>query len=73
MTTLERDNLLRVLTEIVTDVEADASATGRTIGEYFGNHGAAIAALATVLKVVCHELRDLEADHAPSSDAPPYA
>ena len=50
-----RDNLARVLTTIHLDMAADASAfdgkpfNGRTVAEYFGNQGAAIAAVARIV------------------------
>lgn len=46
------------------DMESDARRfdgqpfNGRTVAEYFGNQGAAIAALADVLKSIIEELKD---------------
>ena len=67
MTTEKFEQLLKVCRDVAADVEADASTfdgrpfTGRTVGEYFGNHGAAIAALANVLEQVLR-------DETPSDD-----
>ena len=50
-----------VCLEIAHDMEADAAAfdgqplNGRTVGEYFGNHGAAIAALAKIVEQMLAE------------------
>ena len=52
----KHDKKIRVLQEIATDMEKDAKEfdgrlfNGRTVAEYFGNHGAAIAALANILQ-----------------------
>lgn len=47
-----------VLGKIIKDMEDDAAKfdgrpfNGKTVAEYFGNHGAAIAALANIMKSV---------------------
>lgn len=52
------ERIRRVLKDIASDMENDATAfdgkplTGRTVAEYFGNHGAAIAALANVIEAL---------------------
>ncbi len=52
----DTNRLIEVLELIAEDVENDASDfdgkpfNGRTVAEYFGNHGAAIAALAEIVK-----------------------
>lgn len=49
----------QVCEEIAKDMADDATNfdgkpfTGRTVAEYFGNHGAAIAALAGIVKGLC--------------------
>lgn len=50
-----------VCREIAADMENDATAfdgkpfNGRTVAEYFGNHGAAIAALAKIVEGLCKD------------------
>ena len=52
------DKKIEVLEMIAKDMKADATKfdglplNGRTVAEYFGNHGAAIAALANILKSI---------------------
>ena len=52
------ERLRAILTDITADMKADATKfdgqpfTGRTVAEYFGNHGAAIAALADIVKTL---------------------
>lgn len=52
----DRIRLLQVLDDIASDMKNDAVIfdgkpfDGRTVAEYFGNQGAAIAALANILK-----------------------
>jgi hypothetical protein len=49
---MEKDRMVKILEQIANDMEADAKAfdgrpfNGKTVAEYFGNQGAAIAALA---------------------------
>jgi hypothetical protein len=51
-----RSRRIEVLKMIASDAEADAKRfdglpfNGRTVAEYFGNHGAAIATLADILR-----------------------
>ena len=58
MTAHDRDKILSVLAEIMADMSADAVAfdgrpfNGRTVAEYFGNQGAAIAALARTVRAL---------------------
>lgn len=53
---MERDRVVKVLEMIAQDMEDDANNfdgkpfNGRTVAEYFGNQGAAIAALAKIIK-----------------------
>ena len=53
---MNKDKALEVLDMIRVDVENDASSfdgqafNGKTVGTYFGNHGAAIDALAKIVK-----------------------
>ena len=55
MTKLEIDKIKGVLREVAKDMENDAREfdgkpfNGRTVAEYFGNQGAAIAALAKII------------------------
>ncbi len=52
---------IKILEEIAKDMENDAkefdgrSFDGRTVAEYFGNQGAAIAALANIVKSIIAE------------------
>lgn len=54
----------KALRTIAADMQADATAfdgkpfNGRTVAEYFGNQGAAIAALATILEGLIRETSD---------------
>ena len=51
----EINNIKRILLEVAADMEADAKSfdgrpfNGKTVAEYFGNQGAAIAALAKIM------------------------
>ena len=53
-----------ILEMIATDMEKDAvdfdgrPFNGRTVAEYFGNQGAAIAALANILKAILVEAKE---------------
>ena len=52
------DKRIKILEMIAENMENDATKfdgqpfTGKTVGTYFGNHGAAIAALADVVKSI---------------------
>ena len=52
------DKRIKVLETIAKDMESDAKNldgkpfTGKTVGEYLGNQGAAIAALADIIKSI---------------------
>ena len=54
----KKEDILNVLQMIADDVKNDAREfdgkpfNGRTVAEYFGNHGAAIATIALILKEV---------------------
>lgn len=54
-------SMRRVLKTIARDMEADAARfdgmpfNGRTVAEYFGNQGAAIAGIAKILEEICDE------------------
>lgn len=55
---MDKKRLLEIVNEVAKDVENDAKEfdgkafTGKTVAEYFGNHGAAINALAMVLRIL---------------------
>ena len=55
------DKRIKVLEMMAKDMENDAKEfdgrpfNGRTVAEYFGNHGAAIASLASILKSVLEQ------------------
>jgi hypothetical protein len=55
------DNRIEVLKSIATDTKNDAERfdgqpfTGKTVAEYFGCHGAAIAALANIIKSILED------------------
>ena len=55
---MDKDQMSAVLIMITTDMKNDAKEfdgkpfTGKTVAEYFGNQGAAIAALAKIIKEV---------------------
>ncbi len=57
----EKKTRQQVLREIAEDMKADATKfdgqpfTGRTVAEYFGNQGAAIAALARIVETLVDE------------------
>jgi hypothetical protein len=61
MNTTDKGRAVEVLEMIARDMKADAEAfdgrpfDGRTVAEYFGHQGAAIAALANVLKTIVVE------------------
>jgi len=58
---VDRDKLIKVMGMVVEDVKNDAakfdgkSFNGRTMAEYMGNHGAAIAAIARTVKEILLE------------------
>ena len=53
---MEKDKLIKICNQVAFDVENDAkefdgrSFDGKTVAQYFGYHGAAIKALADVVK-----------------------
>lgn len=53
---MKNEKSIKILALIAEDMKNDAEAfdgkpfTGETVGTYFGNHGAAIAALADIVK-----------------------
>lgn len=55
---MTEQQMLRILRDIQADMRDDASAfdgkpfTGRTVAEYFGNQGAAIAGLARIVEAL---------------------
>lgn len=55
------DNRIKVLEMIANDAEQDAKDfdgkpfNGRNVAEYFGNHGASIAALANIVKSILED------------------
>ena len=61
---MNRDKAIEVLKEIEADMKRDAEAfdgqpfTGKTVGTYFGYHGAAIAALARVVRSMLAEEKE---------------
>lgn len=58
---MKDDKRIKVLEMIAMDMENDAKSfdgkpfTGKTVAEYFGNQGAAIAALADIIKSIIEE------------------
>lgn len=58
---MEDDRRIKVLEMIAADMETDANSfdgrpfNGKTVAEYFGNQGAAIAALAGIMKSILKE------------------
>ena len=61
---MDKTRAQEICRDIAKDMENDATAfdgkpfTGRTVAEYFGNHGAAIAALAGIVAKLCAEDKD---------------
>jgi hypothetical protein len=59
-----KERLIEICSQITEDVKNDAEKfdgmplTGKTVGEYFGYHGAAIATLADILKEVLINYKD---------------
>ena len=58
---MKTERLLEICKDIAADAKADATNfdgkpfNGRTVAEYFGNHGAAIAALADIVAELIRE------------------
>lgn len=58
---MDKDKMIGVLKLVQEDVENDAKNfdgkpfNGRTVAEYFGNHGAAIQAIAKILQAILKE------------------
>lgn len=58
------DKRIKILSMVAADMESDAKEfdgkpfNGKTVAEYFGNQGAAIAAIANVLKSMLEETSD---------------
>ncbi len=58
---MNTNKVIKILTTIAQDVEDDAKAfdgqpfNGKTVAEYFGNQGAAIQALANIIKTHLEE------------------
>lgn len=72
MTNETKENIRRVLRDIGIDQKADASNfegqpfNGRTVAEYFGNQGAAIAALASIIFALLDELPSPKSSGGPT-------
>ena len=72
---MDKEKIIKVLEMIAQDQQDDATAfegkpfTGRTVAEYFGNQGAAIAALARIVKALVENYPAPAADAAPVGDA----
>ena len=64
MNKTEITEIIKVLEMITQDAKDDAANfdgrifNGKTVAEYFGNHGAAIAALAKIIKLLIEEKDD---------------
>jgi hypothetical protein len=62
---MDKQEIKKVLDMIAQDMADDAKSfdgkpfTGRTVAEYFGNQGAAIAALAKIIKKLIEVKREL--------------
>ena len=60
---MPEDRRIEVLEMIATDMKNDAKEfdgkpfNGKTVAEYFGNHGAAIAALADIVKSILEQIK----------------
>lgn len=69
------DNIIKLCTDISADTKKDATDfdgqpfTGRTVGTYFGYHGAAIAALSDVIKAIAEDMKASNSGN--TSDFPP--
>jgi len=61
---MENDKLSEILGMIATDMENDAKNfdgqpfNGRVVAKYFGNQGAAIAAIANIVKYILEQLKE---------------
>jgi len=57
----KRDKIIKVMEAVAKDTENDATEfdgkpfNGKTVAEYFGNHGAAIKAVAKAVKAILEE------------------
>jgi hypothetical protein len=73
--TMNEKKIVETLEMIAQDMADDAKNfdgkpfTGRTVAEYFGNHGAAIAALANIIKSLVESRPTLHAPDAAKSAA----
>ena len=67
---MDASKLIKVLDMVAEDVENDTknfegkTFNGRNVGEYFGNHGAAIHALALVLKEILEDSLEPDEEHS---------
>jgi hypothetical protein len=58
---MDKIKLINTLNMVAQDMKDDAAKfdgqpfTGRTVGEYFRNHGAAISALAKIIKTILEQ------------------
>jgi len=58
---MKKEKIINVMNMVIEDVKNDAREfdgkpfTGKTMGEYMGNHGAAIAAIANAIKDILTE------------------
>jgi hypothetical protein len=63
---MDKAKLLSILERIAQDMKDDAAMfdgkpfNGKTVGEYFGCHGAAIATLADIIKVIIKQVEEGE-------------
>lgn len=61
---MNKERMIEVMNMVVEDTENDARTfdgkpfTGKTMAEYMGNHGAAIAAVAKAVITIVEELTD---------------
>lgn len=61
---MDKDKLIKICNQVAEDVKNDAASfdgqpfTGKTVGAYMGYHGAAIGALADVLKQLIEKTPD---------------
>lgn len=65
---MDRIKLIKICEMIASDAKNDAKEfdgkpfNGKTVGEYFGNHGASIATLADIFKEMLDKINELEND-----------
>ncbi|KKL17015.1 hypothetical protein LCGC14_2489790 [marine sediment metagenome] len=65
---MNKEKMIEVMNMVVEDMRNDACAfdgkpfTGKTMAEYMGNHGAAIAAIAGAVIAILEELTDSEGE-----------